>query len=674
MCVVIFNEHNGHTGFYFKLALILYMSQLLIPIIYQPKRDLNMDVIDEYYELSDEDKREVFYLFNPDEPCDFTTKEYCYSEFWERNEKFCQVCYSEIAEEIKTHSDEHQNRLMQSLAKKQKDAFKDRVFHTYFPHKYCNHKYCSECNGKIELKQDYVLVNPNNKQHLFSNVKQNYFVCSCNDFIYLPVVEKDVFLEQLQTSEDNTERDILSLDRIKMGYSLLKNALYHDVNTKIIRVNKIDIQDRIWVLSDHIPLKCKEKHPKLKAPNWNKIENMIRGYYEIWVKLNRNYSILDSLTPKTHSFQYAGDPLRWGLVSNMETIHNENPVFWFDYRKRIYTDIVIDICNLMDKRTNNDTVSFSFYINYGHLKGTDITKQIEVLLEPYHNDKNIPHDFKPLKALRDQLLTHTDLDYLPTKNADELFSELQNLHIDLQLIHNFLKILSRFFETISKYYELRIDFKLNEITTTMHSDLLIGDINNVLCRLDIYPVQKYTAHKRIEFDITKECIDKCYKEKNKVDTVKNMVKNNNIHYKENKWYFINDKNETGLDNHELKDLINKYIIPWRETDNGIKISICPDDPEIIDPLVVSLNNSPILKESLNAHILLFRYSNGDMGIIQELRNVGKPAYTITEELIQWIEDFYADKKVNPITCFIKHQGVDNFTGANASNGTVGIVE
>ena len=101
---------------------------------------------------------------------------------------------------------------------------------------------------KIVLKQDYMLVNPDNKQHLFSNVKQNYFVCSCNDFVYLPVVEKDVFLEQPQTSEDNTERYILSLDRIKKGYSLLKNPLYHDVNTKIIRVNKIDIQDRIWFL------------------------------------------------------------------------------------------------------------------------------------------------------------------------------------------------------------------------------------------------------------------------------------------------------------------------------------------------------------------------------------------------------------------------------------------
>ena len=63
-----------------------------------------------------------------------------------------------------------------------------------------------------------------------------------------------------------------------------------------------------------------------------------------------------------------------------------------------------------------------------------------------------------------------------------------------------------------------------------------------------------------------------------------------------------------------------------------------------------------------------------MGIIEELRNVGEPAYTITEELIQWIEDFYADKKVSPITCFIEHRGVDNFTGVNALNGTVGIVE
>ena len=191
-----------------------------------------MDFIDEYNELSDEDKRDVFYSFNPEEPCDFTTKEYCYTEFWDINERFCQVCYSEIAEEIKTYSDEHQNRLMQSLAKKQKDAFKDRVFHTYFPHKYCNHKYCSECNGKIELKQDYVLVNPDNKQHLFSNVKQNYLVCCCSDSIYLPVVEKDVFLEQPQTSEDNIR--ILSLDSMKREYSLLKNHLYQNIDTKII--------------------------------------------------------------------------------------------------------------------------------------------------------------------------------------------------------------------------------------------------------------------------------------------------------------------------------------------------------------------------------------------------------------------------------------------------------
>ncbi len=625
----------------------------------------------------DENKRDVFYIFDPDESCHFTTKEYYYSEFWDINEKFCQVCYSEIEEEIKTYPDEHQSHLMQSLGKKQKDAFKDRKFHAAFRHKYCNHKYCEKCNSQIVLKQDYVLVNPDNKQHLFSNVKQNYLVCSCCASIYLPVIEEDIFLEPTPTNEDNRERSVISIDRIQKGYSLLKNPQYHDANTKIIRVNKIDIENRIWFLSDHIPMKCKEKHPKLKARNWNKIENMIRGYYEIWVKLNRNYSILDSLTPKRHLFQYAGDPLRWGLVSNMETIHNENPVFWFDYRKRIYTDIVIDICNLMDKRTNNDTVSFSFYTNYGHIKGTDIAKQIEILLEPYHNDKSIPHDFRTLKALRDQLLTHTDLDYLPTKNANELFSELQNLHIDLQPIHNFLKILSQIFESISEYYELHIDFKLNEITTTMHSDLLIGDINNVLQKLDAYPLIKNTAHEKIEFHITKEVIEKCHKEKKKVDTVKNMVKNNNIYYTENMWRCINDKNETGLDSDELKELINKYVITW-ETDNGKAISIRPDDPEIIDPLIVSLNNNPILKENLNAHILLFRYGNRymgrDMGIIEESRSVGKPAYTIKEELILWVEDFYANKKVSPITCFIEHQGVDKFTGVNESNGTVGIVE
>ena len=74
--------------------------------------------------------------------------------------------------------------------------------------------------------------------------------------------------------------------------------------------------------------------------------------------------------------------------------------------------------------------------------------------------------------------------------------------------------------------------------------------------------------------------------------------------------------------------------------------------------------------------MLFRYndSNRDTTIIVESRNVGNRAYQITDELIQWITDFTADKKVSPITCFIEHQGVDNFTGVNASNGTVGIVE
>ena len=72
--------------------------------------------------------------------------------------------------------------------------------------------------------------------------------------------------------------------------------------------------------------------------------------------------------------------------------------------------------------------------------------------------------------------------------------------------------------------------------------------------------------------------------------------------------------------------------------------------------------------------LNFRWQYIDTRIIVELRNVGNPAYKITDELIQWIKDFNADKKVSPITCFIEHQGVDNFTGVNASNGTVGIVE
>ena len=304
-----------------------------------------MELTDEKYELSDKDKRKVFYIFNSEKSCNFTTEEYYYTEFWDINEKFCQECYSKMEKEIKTYSDELQNRLMLSLAKKQKDAFKDRNFHTAFRHKYCNHKYCGECNEKIVLKQDYVLVNPDYKEHLFSNVKQNYLECSCSDFIYLPVIEKDVFLEQPQTSEDNTKRYILSLDTIKKGYSLLKNPRYHDANTKIIKVNKTDIQNRIWFLSDHIPMKCKEKHSQLGKSVCDKVGNMIKGYYEIWVELNKSYRVLDGLLPKIFPSRLMGDPLTHGIVSDIETIYNENPMFWFDYLKRIYTDIVIGICN-----------------------------------------------------------------------------------------------------------------------------------------------------------------------------------------------------------------------------------------------------------------------------------------------------------------------------------------
>ena len=68
------------------------------------------------------------------------------------------------------------------------------------------------------------------------------------------------------------------------------------------------------------------------------------------------------------------------------------------------------------------------------------------------------------------------------------------------------------------------------------------------------------------------------------------------------------------------------------------------------------------------------YSNKDTGIIVESRAEAKPHYKITDELIQWIEDFNGDKKVNPITCFIEHSGVDNFTGRTEPNGKIGIVE
>ena len=626
------------------------------------------DFIDENYELSDKDKRTVFYLFNAEESCNFTTEKYEYTEFCDLNEQFCPACYSKIAEEIKRYSDEHQNHLMASLAKKQEEAFKDSVFHTCFRHKRCNHKCCSECNKKIESKQDYVLVNPNDQQHLFSSVKQNYFICSCNDFIYLPVVEDYVFLEQRQTSEDNTT--ILSLDSIKKGYSLLKNPLSRHANTKIIKVNKNDIQDKIWFLSDHIPMKCKEKHSELGKSVCDKLGNMIRGYYEIWVELNRSCRILKGLSPSFFSFRFMGDPVTQNVVSNIESICNENPMFWFDYLKRIYADIVIGICNLIDTGTKNETISFFFFVKDEDLKKTDIGKKIDALLKTcYKNNRN---DYERLKKLRDKLFAHIDLDYLPTKDADELFLQLQNLLVDIPLIKKFLEILSQIFESISEYYELCIDSKLHEITTPMYSDALIIDINNVLRKLDIYPVQKYTAHEKIEFDITKEIIEKCHKEKKELDTVKNYAVSD-----KGKIYFIDDKNEIGLDDEQLKVLINKHVSTWIKHDDGIS-PIYSDDPEVNDPLIVSLNNSPILKESLNAHMLLFRYSNRDMGrdmgIIEELRNVGEPAYTITEELIQWIEDFYADKKVSPITCFIEHRGVDIFTGVNALNGTVGIVE
>ena len=372
---------------------------------------------------------------------------------------------------------------MQSLAKKQKDAFKDRDFHTCFRHKYCNHEYCGECNDKIVLKQDYVLVNPDYKQHLFSNIKQNYLVCSCNDFIYLPVVEGYVLLKQRQTSEDNTEIDILSPESLKNGYSLLKNPLSRNANAKIIKVNIIDIENRIWFLSDHIPMKCQEKHPGLGKSVCDKINNMVRGYYEIWVELNRSYRVLDSLLPKIFSFRFGGDPLTQGVVSNIESIYNENPMFWFDYLKRIYTDIVIGICNLIDKNTKNDTISFFFFVNDEDLKKTDIGKKIEDLLGTcYKNNRN---DYERLIELRNKLVAHIDLDYLPTKDADELFLQLQNLPIDIPLIKKFLEVLSQIFESISEYYDLQINSKLHEITTPMHSDPLIGDVNNILRKLDV---------------------------------------------------------------------------------------------------------------------------------------------------------------------------------------------
>ena len=118
------------------------------------------DFIDENYELSDKDKRTVFYLFNAEESCNFTTEKHEYTEFCDINEQFCRVCHSEIAAEIKTYSDEHQNHLMESLAKKQEEAFKDSVFHTRFRHKRCNHKYNGPQYSGQELSKKYRLTHP----------------------------------------------------------------------------------------------------------------------------------------------------------------------------------------------------------------------------------------------------------------------------------------------------------------------------------------------------------------------------------------------------------------------------------------------------------------------------------------------------------------------------------
>ncbi len=169
--------------------------------------------------------------------------------------------------------------------------------------------------------------------------------------------------------------------------------------------------------------------------------------------------------------------------------------------------------------------------------------------------------------MRNKLFAHIDLDYLPTKDADELFLKLQNLPIDIPLIKKFLEILLQIFESISEYYELHIDFKLHEITSTMYSDPLIIDVNNILRKLDIYPVQKYTIHERIEFDITKETIEKCHKEKKELDTVKHIVENNVVNDK-GKLLLTDDKNELGLEHDELKDLINKYVI-WLPFNDGV---------------------------------------------------------------------------------------------------------
>ena len=189
-------------------------------------------------------------------------------------------------------------------------------------------------------------------------------------------------------------------------------------------------------------------HSELGKCVYDKISNMVRGYYEIWVELNRSYRVLDGLLPKIFSFRFMRDPLIQGVVSNIETIYNENPIFFFDYLKRIYTDIVIGICNIIDKHTENDTISFFFFVNNEDLKKTDIGKRIKDLLDTcYKNNRN---DYEKLIGLRNKLFAHIDLDYLPTKDANELFLKLQNLPIDIPLIRKFLEILSQIFESISE--------------------------------------------------------------------------------------------------------------------------------------------------------------------------------------------------------------------------------
>ena len=88
--------------------------------------------------------------------------------------------------------------------------------------------------------------------------------------------------------------------------------------------------------------------------------------------------------------------------------------------------------------------------------------------------------------------------------------------------------------------------------------------------------------------------------------------------------------------------------------------------EINDSFIVSLNGwSWVSKTIVNRSLRADQVNDSNRDPLGELLNGRRQLETVgtslQSEFVQWIKDFNADKKVSPITCFIEHQDVDNFT-------------